>query len=132
MGDDAPNFNSIVDPKCDWALRHKELFPVEINRAPYEMLLRVPGLGLRSVGKIVRARRVTRLRFEDLKKMRVSLKRAKYFITCGGKTYDNLWIREELITPLLLCDNNALYGQMSFEDMCPTREDSIKCLTGEM
>ena len=132
LGDDAPNFNSIVDPKCDWALRHKELFPVEINRAPYEMLLRVPGLGLRSVSKIVRARRVTRLRFEDLKKMRVSLKRAKYFITCGGKTYDNLWIREELITPLLLCDNNALYGQMSFEDMCPTREDSIKCLTGEM
>lgn len=126
-----PNFNNLIDPKCDWALRHKELFPVEINRAPYQMLLRVPGLGVRSAQKIVRARRVAALRFEDLKKMRVSLKRAKYFITCGGRTYQNLWIREELVTPLLLSGHSS-YGQIGLFDTQPSKEDHAKCLTGEM
>ena len=125
-----PNFSNIIDPKSDWALRHKEIFPLEINRAPYELLLRVPGLGVKSARKIVMARRHTVLRFEDLKKMRVSMKRAKYFITCAGRTYDNLWIREELITPRLLADN-TLFGQMNLLDM-PTREDYVRCQTGEM
>ena len=125
-----PNFSNIIDPKSDWALRHKEIFPLEINRAPYELLLRVPGLGVKSARKIVMARRHTVLRFEDLKKMRVSMKRAKYFITCAGRTYDNLWIREELITPRLLADN-TLFGQMNLLDM-PTKEDYVRCLTGEM
>ena len=131
LSEENPNFNNIVDPKCDWALRHKELFPVEINKAPYEMLLRVPGLGVRSVLKIVKARRVGNLRFEDLKKMHISMKKAKYFITCMGKTYGNLWLRQELITPLLLADNNMGYGQISILDE-PVREDYRKCLTGEM
>ena len=131
LSEENPNFNNMVDPKCDWALRHKELFPVEINKAPYEMLLRVPGLGVRSALKIVKARRVGNLRFEDLKKMHISMKKAKYFITCMGKTYGNLWIRQELITPLLLSDNNMGYGQMSILDE-PVREDYRKCLTGEM
>ena len=124
-----PNFNNFIDPKCDWALRHWELFPVEINRAPYQMLLRVPGLGVRSAQKIVRARRVAALRFEDLKKMRISMKRAKYFVTCGGKTYQNIWIREELVTPMLLSDSKTCYGQ---ESLLPTKEDHVKCLTGEI
>jgi len=131
LNEENQNFNNIVDPKCDWALRHKELFPIDINKAPYEMLLRVPGLGVRSALKIVKARRVGNLRFEDLKKMRVSMKRAKYFITCSGKTYGNLWIRQELITPLLLSDNNAGYGQISLFDIAQ-KEDYVKCLTGEM
>lgn len=126
------SFNKLVDPKCDWALRHREIFPLEINRAPYEMLLRVPGLGIRSVNKIIRARRVCRLSFEDLKKMKIPMRRAKYFITCGGKTYNNIWIREELITPFLLSDSGAAYGQMSISDCQPTGEDGVKCLTGEM
>lgn len=126
-----PNFNTLIDPKCDWALRHKELFPVEINTAPYAMLLRVPGLGVRSAQKIMRARRVTSLRFEDLKKMRVSLKRAKYFITCNGRTYQNIWIREELVTPALLSDGTA-YPQIGMFDNQSTKEDMVKCLTGEM
>ena len=124
-----PNFNNFIDPKCDWALRHWELFPVEINRAPYQMLLRVPGLGVRSAQKIVRARRVAALHFEDLKKMRISMKRAKYFVTCGGKTYQNIWIREELVTPMLLSDSKTCYGQ---ESLLPTKEDHVKCLTGEI
>ncbi len=131
LSDEQPNFNNLIDPKCDWALRHQELFPVEINRAPYQMLLRVPGLGVRSAQKIVKTRRVTKLRFEDLKKMRVSLKRAKYFITCDGRTYQNLWIREELVTPLLLSGASA-YGQIGLFDEQPLKEDYTKCLTGEM
>lgn len=130
--DDAnPNFNNFIDPKCDWALRHKELFPVEINTASYYMLLRIPGIGVRSAKKIMYARRVTTLSFEDLKKMRVSMKRAKYFVTCKGKTYNNLWLREELITPSLLSDRSD-YGQTELFPLTPSKEDYVKCLTGEM
>ena len=130
LDDTHQNFNNIIDPKCDYALRHKELFPVEVNKAPYQMLLRVPGLGIRSVQKIMRARRFTKLSFEDLKKMHISIKRAKYFITCNGRTYENLWIREELITPSLLADGKI--GQLSLFDATPTQEDYLKCLTGEI
>ena len=73
------------DPKCAWALKNMHLFPIEINVAPLEMLLRVPGIGVRNAQKIIRARRFTKLSFEDLAKMRVALKRAKHFITCNGK-----------------------------------------------
>ncbi len=73
------------DPKCAWALRHPELFPVEVNRAPLELLLRVPGIGTKSAYKIMEARRYARLGFDHLKKMRVVLKRARHFVTAGGK-----------------------------------------------
>lgn len=126
-----PNFNNIIDPKCDWAIRHLEIFPLEINTAPYSLLLRVPGLGVRSVQKIVRTRRVAKLSFDDLKKMRISLKRAKYFITCMGKTYQNVWLRYELLTPNLLSDKST-GGQLSLFDDTPTKEDYVKCLTGEI
>ncbi len=82
-----PDFNMEVDPKCDWALRNLQLFPVEINEAPYEMLLRVPGIGVTTALKIVRARRLGSLSYDHLKKFRVVLKRARYFITCRGKYY---------------------------------------------
>ncbi|MDD6484647.1 MAG: putative DNA modification/repair radical SAM protein [Clostridiales bacterium] len=130
LEDDEDSFSNLIDPKCQWALRHMEYFPAEINSAPYELLLRVPGIGVRSALKIVKARRFSSLGFEDLKKMRVSLKRAKYFITAKGKTYKNIWLRQELITPLLLSENGSI-GQMSLLDE-PTREDGVKCLTGEM
>ena len=80
-----PNFNVFLDPKCNWALRHLEVFPVEVNTAGYELLLRVPGIGYRSAARIVKARRYGKLDFGDLKKMGVVLKRALYFLTCGGK-----------------------------------------------
>ncbi len=83
--EDDGNLSSDFDPKCAWALRNLHLFPVEVNRAPLEALLRVPGIGVRSAYKIVEARKFTRLTFEDLKKMRVVLKRARHFITAGGK-----------------------------------------------
>lgn len=82
-----PDLTMDVDPKCDWALRHLDQFPVEINRAPYEMLLRIPGIGVQSALKIVKARRIGSLSYEHLKQFRVVLKRARYFITCQGKYY---------------------------------------------
>ncbi len=97
-----PDFNVLLDPKCDWALRHLEQFPVEINRADYHTLLRVPGIGVRSAGKIVRARQYGTLTFEDLKKMRVVLKRAVYFITCGGRMMYRTRLDEDYILRNLL------------------------------
>lgn len=106
LSPDRPNFNTFVDPKCDWALRHLEYFPVEINRATYEQLLRVPGIGNKSAGRIVRARRQTTLDFEDIKKMGVVLKRAVYFITCRGKMKYHTPIEEDFITRQLIGVNH--------------------------
>lgn len=97
-----PNFNIYFDPKCDWALRHLECFPVEINSADYHMLLRVPGIGNKSALRIVKARRMGSLDFQDLKRIGVVLKRAIYFITCNGKQMYPLKIEEDFITRQLL------------------------------
>ena len=102
LSEDRPNFNVLLDPKADWALRHLELFPVEINRADYSMLLRIPGIGVKSAQKIVKARRGCCITFEHLKKMNVSLKRALYFITCNGKMLYRTKIEEDYITRNLL------------------------------
>ena len=102
LSEDRPNFNVLLDPKADWALRHLELFPVEINRADYQMLLRVPGIGVKSAQKIVKARRGCNLTFEHLKKLNVSLKRALYFITCNGRMLYRTKIEEDYITRNLL------------------------------
>ena len=82
-----PNFNTYLDPKCDWALGHLELFPVEIESADYDTLLRVPGIGVKSAGRIIRARRTGRVDFDSLKAMGVVLERAIYFITCHGRMF---------------------------------------------
>lgn len=102
LSEEKPNFNVLLDPKADWALRHLELFPVEINRADYAMLLRIPGIGVKSAQKIVKARRGCNLTFEHLKKLNVSLKRALYFITCNGKMLYRTKIEEDYITRNLL------------------------------
>lgn len=80
-----PNLNVLLDPKEDWAVRHLEAFPVEVNRADLHTLLRVPGIGVKSATRIVKARLSARLTFEDLKKLGVTLKRTLYFITCNGR-----------------------------------------------
>ena len=79
------NFDLKIDPKADWALNNLDKFPIEVNTAAYEMLLRVPGIGPRSAAKIVKARKEKKLSHYNLKKMRIVLKRANYFITCSGK-----------------------------------------------
>ena len=100
-----PNFNEQLDPKCDWAVRHLEEFPVEVQTAPYDVLLRIPGVGPKSAGRIVNARRYSRLSFEGLKKMGVVLKRAHYFITCNGRMMYPVPIEEDYITRELVADH---------------------------
>lgn len=90
LDDVHPDFNPLVDPKCSWALAHMDQFPVEVSRADYEVLLRVPGIGVTSARRILTARRSAPLTFEGLKKLRVVLKRAQYFITCSGKMMEGL------------------------------------------
>ena len=101
-----PNFNILLDPKTDWALRHLEEYPKEINKASYYDLLRVPGIGPTSAKKIVSSRKYFIITFDDLKKMNVSLKKAKYFILCNGKYFaENKSLRKETITTSLLLEN---------------------------
>ena len=119
-----PNFNILLDPKCDWALQHLEQFPVEINRADYHMLLRVPGIGVNSARRICGARRTAVLTFEDLKKIGVVLKRALYFITCSGRMMYHTKMDENYITRNLLSVHERLpfdrdgitYRQLSLFD----------------
>ena len=97
LDEENPNFNLFLDPKCNWALKHLDQFPVEVNRAEYDMLLRVPGIGVKSALRIVKARRIGVLQFEDLKKMGVVLKRALYFLTCNGRMMYQTKIEEDYI-----------------------------------
>ena len=134
-----PNFNNILDPKCDWALRHLDKFPVEINKADYFTLLRIPGIGVISAKKIIRARRSFALDFKALKSLGVVLKRAKYFITCKGKYFAevNKFNESFIETNLIYSERNDLpqlqYQQLSlFDKLKPTKEDKIKCLTGSL
>lgn len=101
--DDAhPNFDPNLDPKCSWALQHLEQFPVEVCTADYEMLLRVPGIGTVSARRILFVRRNCQLNFEILKKLRIVLKRAQYFITCNGKMAEGLHFNETSLRRSLL------------------------------
>lgn len=106
-----PNFNTAIDPKADWAVRHLELFPVEINRADYRLLLRIPGVGVKSARRIVSARRFGSLTFEDLKKIGVVLKRALYFITCNGRMMYPTKIEENYIVRNLTYQNQMGRGE---------------------
>ena len=121
LSEQRPNFNEQIDPKCEWALRHLELFPVEINTASYERILRIPGVGPKSAGRIVRARRYGSLDFDHLKKMGVVLKRAHYFITCNGKMMYRIPMEEDFITKQLTSveykENWQLMHQQDYHQM---------------
>ncbi len=140
-----PNFNILLDPKCDWALRHLEYFPMEINRIDYQMMLRIPGIGVKSAQRIVQARRMARLDFADLKRIGVVLKRALYFITCNGRMMYPTKIEEDYITRNLLTVkeklpfdvNGITYKQLSlFDDKNfdsePTVVDGNQALWGQI
>ena len=102
LDEDHPNFDAALDPKSDWALRHPEFFPVEVNRADYEAILRVPGIGMRGAERIVAARRYGPLSFEGLKRLGVVMKRAQYFITCSGR-----------MLPGLRCGPDSVYRRLT-------------------
>ena len=121
LNESHPNFNVVLDPKCDWAVSHLERFPVEVMRADYYTLLRVPGLGVKSAGRIVSARRYGILNFDNLKKMGVVMKRAAYFITCNGKTMFPLKMNQDFIArELAATDRKQIYaieGDTTYKQM---------------
>lgn len=136
-----PNLNINFDPKTDWALRNLDRFPVEINTAPMDILLRVPGIGMRSVQKICNARKVHFLSYEDVKKLGVVLKRAQYFITCRGKYFGDVAFSESLIkyklTPKVDMNlvENPTFEQLSIFSSNPQTfriNESISRLSGEL
>lgn len=105
LSQEQPNFNEKLDPKCDWALRHLDVFPVEVETAAYDLLLRIPGIGPKSAYRILQARRYGHLTFDALKRMGVVLKRAHYFITCGGKMMYSVKLEKQFITRQLTATN---------------------------
>ncbi len=102
LSDDLPNLDEAFDPKTAWALRHPEFFPVEINRADYLTLLRVPGIGVTSAKRIIAARRFSAITPEGMKKIGVVMKRAKYFITSSGHGFERADRTPALIRQQLL------------------------------
>lgn len=133
-----PNFNLLVDPKCSWALAHLDQFPVEVNTASREMLLRVPGIGVKSTTRIIQARRMGRLDFEGLRKIGVVLKRAQYFILCSGKMVEGLKVTPDGVLRALISEQGQRdlierkYEQLSFfdKDQSPVlHREVLKCLT---
>lgn len=143
LDEKCPNFNIVLDPKCDWAVRHLECFPVEVNRADYYTLLRVPGIGVHSAKRICQARKSATLDFDDLRKLGVVLKRALYFITCKGRMFYPVQWNEDYITrnlserlPGVISQDTITYRQLSlFDDFHVTapaaREDGMAALTGQ-
>lgn len=125
LNESTPNFDTDFDPKTFWALNNIDKFPVEINTASYEMLLRVPGIGVRSAQKILISRKVHSLSYDNVKKLGIVLKRAQYFITCQGKYYGDVSINEDLIKERLrdtaetMQHVNPLYEQLSFFSNVP-------------
>lgn len=114
------SFNPYVDPKCNWALNHMEKFPVEANRAPYADLLRVPGVGVTGAKRILAARKTARLGFEDLAKLGVVLKRAQYFLTCGGRGVPGLKMTRNAVLRALMSGRElGMYRRDLFWDDAP-------------
>ncbi len=131
-----PNFNEYLDPKCSWALNHPEFFPVEINTASKEELLRVPGIGVKSAMRIIYARKAATLTLEVLSRLGVVMKRARFFITAKGK-YDaaiKITARpflESMLSDVALSKIDFVPGQLTIFDT-PATEGVVKCITGEM
>ena len=109
LDEDHPNFNILLDPKVTWALRNLNRFPLEVNKANYYELLKVPGIGPTSAKKIISNRRYYTLEYNDLKKLGVVLKRAKYFLLCNGKYFMNqeYFTKNFIETNLLLEDEES-------------------------
>lgn len=144
LDEEHPSLDPLLDPKCQWALRHFDTFPVEVNRAPRELLLRVPGIGVKSAGRILAARRAGKLDFEDLKKLGVVMKRAVYFITCGGKMQSGVQCLPDFIYRNLTADarirpdrlpTDPTVQQLSWFDaraLPPLREEVNQCRIGQL
>ena len=137
LDDEHTMFNEFLDPKCNWALNNMHLFPVEVNTAEYEMLLRVPGIGVTSAKRIIAARKAAYLDFDGLKKIGVVLKRAQFFITCKGKSAPYVKIdRQHAERYLIASEKQPIFDNVEqtslFDSSSVTREDMYKCVSGQM
>ncbi len=137
LDDEHTMFNEFLDPKCNWALNNMHLFPVEVNTADYEMLLRVPGIGVTSAKRIISARRAAYLDFDGLKKIGVVLKRAQFFITCKGRAAPYVKIdKQHAERYLIASEKQPSFGNVEqismFDSGAVTREDVFKCVSGQM
>lgn len=141
LDDSHQNFNPYLDPKCNWAIRHPEFFPVEVNKASYERLLRIPGVGVRSAQRIVAARRTGKLDAAGLKKLGVVLKRAQYFITCEGRLPSGLNTAQDGLLRALLSEQARGRAEQALMHTCQLslfenpvffREEMQKCLSGQL
>lgn len=134
------SFHPLIDPKCNWAINHMDMFPVEVNRAPYELLLRVPGVGVKSAQRIVAARRHSTLDFEGLRRIGVVLKRAQYFLLCSGRMADGLRVTQDGVLRALISKQDrevALLPQGAPEQLSlfsrqPDPMEAIACVTGQL
>lgn len=122
------NLDLSLDPKCAWALKNMHLFPIEINTAPPEMLVRIPGIGIKGANKIMIARRYNKLTFENLMKMRIVTKRAMHFITCNGKFFG----QEKITAIRLLLTATDKANEPTQLSMFSTTENALSVLTGEL
>lgn len=118
LSEDMPNFNPYIDPKCNWALNHMETFPVDVNTAPLETLLRVPGIGPTSAQRIIVARRSCKLTMEGLKRLGVVLKRAQYFIAASG-SMGRPSIMRETVARALVDPNAFTFGMEQLSMFAP-------------
>ncbi len=137
LNDANPDFCEDYDPKTDWALRNLGYFPVEINRADYERLLRVPGIGVKSARRILAARRMHSIGFDDLKRIGITMKRAQYFITCRGRYHGQVPMEEKLLRPLLSLSPSGppsleQPGLFAFLPDLINTDESISTITGEL
>ena len=123
------NFSLDVDPKCDWALRNFDIFPLEINTASYDMLLRVPGIGYKNAYRICQARKYSKLDFDSLKKLHVVLNRARHFVTANGKFYGQ--IAEPHVVRGLISNNLKRLGNNA-ENLQISMFNDYGKYTGEM
>lgn len=117
LDEDHPAFDTQVDPKCSWALAHLDFFPVEVNRADRESLLRVPGVGVLSARRILAARRAGPLHIEDLKKLGVVMKRAQYFLTASGRMAEGLRFTPDSLLRSLIAAERPLLPQQEGDQL---------------
>lgn len=127
--DGSSDLDPDLDPKVTWAIRNLDYFPLEVNKASYDQLMRVPGIGHLSAKRIIRQRRYSAVRFDDLKKIGVVMKRAKYFILCCGRYYGDRKFEPEVIRGSILQMENGL--QMSMFDQMGDRHLTAGTGTGK-
>tara|TARA_R110002051_G_scaffold7615_1_gene33994 strand:+ start:351 stop:1613 length:1263 start_codon:yes stop_codon:yes gene_type:complete len=104
-----PNLDIDIDPKLSWALSNMHMFPVDVNTADKQLLARIPGLGMKSVHKIINARKYRRLNWENLKAIGIAMSRAKYFMVCNSSNFESRDLEPERIKSMILQSSQSKY-----------------------